>query len=281
LATKHVRAAWAAGIATAIEGPVGSSQLLSGLGIAFHTCCGPTVPDVTVQDSVSVHVAVGMAVKNGGSISAEFASLRKLFEQAQGEVTANKTGSPATDSLRALADAISQKVPIVVEVNQADQISAILKLQQAYNFKLVIVGGAEAHIALNRLVTARNNVSVLYRARVPPDDFEKLRSVENGIVLLNQANIRVGLTVGDVNDARNLRWEAGYTFTRGLPFVDALAAVTRNVADMFGVANEGLGRISVGRRANLLLFNGDPLSMQSDLQLVASGTQVECQPLQY
>lgn len=37
--------------------------------------------------------------------------------------------------------------------------------------------------------------------------------------------------------ARNLRWEAGYVVTRGLPFVDALAAVTRNVADMFQITN--------------------------------------------
>lgn len=60
---------------------------------------------------------------------------------------------------------------------------------------------------------------------------------DDSVAMLSAAGIRVGLTVGEVGDARNLRWEAGYAVTKGLPFVDALAAVTRNVADMFGITN--------------------------------------------
>lgn len=53
-----------------------------------------------------------------------------LFHVCSAEVKTNDTGNPSTDPLRALADTIMQKIPLVVEVHQADQIGALLKLQQ-------------------------------------------------------------------------------------------------------------------------------------------------------
>ena len=46
---------------------------------------------------------------------------------------------------------------------------------------------------------------------------------------------------------------------------------------MFGLPS---GRLTVGSRAEFVLFNGSPFSLQSTVQLVGMADQVDCRPLQ-
>lgn len=50
---------------------------------------------------------------------------------------------------------------------------------------------------------------MILKARVPPHNFETLRAVDDAIVILKNAGVKVALAMGDVDNARNLRWEAG------------------------------------------------------------------------
>ena len=47
----------------------------------------------------------------------------------------------------------------------------------------------------------------------------------------------------------------------GLTFEEALASVTSDVADIMGLPSD-LGRITVGKKANLVVFDGPPLTLQ-------------------
>jgi len=220
---------------------------------------------------------IGNAAKNGGSISHEFAGLRVLFNQALDAIKKNESHVEDSDTLLPIMNAIRKVYPVACEVNQADEIAALLRFQKEFGFNLVIAGAAEAHLLADRL--AQNpQVSVLLKARTPPANFETQRSVEDSIVKLITANVRTGLTMGDTDSARNLRWEAGIAVEAGLSLDSAIASVTKNVADMFNLPTEG--RIQVGQKANFLFFNANPLSLQSYIQLVASGNYVECLPKQ-
>ena len=53
------------------------------------------------------------------------------------------------------------------------------------------------------------DVPVILKARVPPHNFETLRAVDDAIVVLKQAGVKAALAMGDDDNARNLRWEAG------------------------------------------------------------------------
>ena len=66
--------------------------------------------------------------------------------------------------------------------------------------------------------------------------------------------------------------------------------MTVNVRRIFGVGPDrssatewaaGLGEVRVGTQANFVVYNGDPLGVESRVQLTALGTDVECRPIQY
>ena len=68
---------------------------------------------------------------------------------------------------------------------------------------------------------------------------------------------------GDAShNARKIRQLAGNAVANGLPWEDGLAGLTRVPAETFGVADR-LGSIAVGKRADLVLWSGDPLEVSA------------------
>jgi imidazolonepropionase-like amidohydrolase len=81
------------------------------------------------------------------------------------------------------------------------------------------------------------------------------------------------LTSGDTHNARNLRQEAGNAVAFGLPWEEALRAVTVHPARLWGL--EGYGTLEVGSVANLVVWGGDPLELLTPVrQLFIRGRQI-------
>jgi imidazolonepropionase-like amidohydrolase len=97
---------------------------------------------------------------------------------------------------------------------------------------------------------------------------------------LAAAGVRVGLSTGSYENSRHIRWDAGWQVEYGVPYATALAGITSTVADAFTLGN-GIGRIIPGTPANFVLWDQDPLTLLSRVQLVATGTNVLVLPRQY
>jgi imidazolonepropionase-like amidohydrolase len=152
-----------------------------------------------------VDVNIGNAVKGAsytGSISGQIAQLRALFKQA----TTNESN---------IGRAIQGDFPVVAHVNQADQIAAMIRLKNEFGFQLIIHGGAEAHLVANLL--AKNNVSVIY-IRTPPSTFENWDATPATPSILLNAGVTVAIAIYDPALPRNLRWEAGFAVSAGMPY---------------------------------------------------------------
>jgi len=63
-------------------------------------------------------------------------------------------------------------------------------------------------------------------------------------------------------NVRNVRQEAGNAVAYGLPWAEALRAVTLSPAEMFGVADR-IGSLQPGRVANLVVWSGDPFELST------------------
>jgi imidazolonepropionase-like amidohydrolase len=72
---------------------------------------------------------------------------------------------------------------------------------------------------------------------------------------------------GPVSDSRNLPYAAGYAVAYGLPYDEALKAITLNPAEMFGVGDK-LGSLDVGKVGNVVIANGDPLDVRTSVKQV-------------
>jgi imidazolonepropionase-like amidohydrolase len=83
---------------------------------------------------------------------------------------------------------------------------------------------------------------------------------------LYEAGVPFCIRSSGTTNTRNLPYEAAMAASYGLPPEEALKAVTLYPAQILGVADQ-LGSIAPGKRANLVLANGDLL--QASTQVVA------------
>ena len=91
---------------------------------------------------------------------------------------------------------------------------------------------------------------------------------------LHAAGVRFAIRSKGDSNTRNLPYEAAMAVSYGLPPEEGLKAVTLYPAQILGVADR-LGSIEKGRRANLVLTNGDLL--QASTQVV--GLFIDGKPL--
>jgi imidazolonepropionase-like amidohydrolase len=87
---------------------------------------------------------------------------------------------------------------------------------------------------------------------------------------LQKRGVKIALSSfsdGPSADSRNLPYAAGYAVAYGLPYDEAMKAITLNPAEMFGVGDK-LGSLDVGKVANVVIANGDPLDVRTSVQQV-------------
>ena len=149
-------------------------------------------------------------------------------------------------------------MPVVAQVDRAADIEAAIDLAAEFKFRLVIQGGAEAWKVADRLARARVPVITGALNNIPVS-FAALGARQENAALLRQAGVSVVLVSdpGDTFRARTIRQHAGNAVAYGLPWAEALRAVTLTPAEVFGVS-DAVGSLQVGRDANVVVWDGDP-----------------------
>jgi N-acyl-D-aspartate/D-glutamate deacylase len=150
---------------------------------------------------------------------------------------------------------------IAFSVDRATDIRQALAFAQKQGARPVVLGGAQAWQVAAMLAEAR--VPVVLDPLVDlPDSFDQLGATLENAARLHRAGVRIAFT--NLNDsthnARKVRQAAGVAVANGLPWDAALAALTANPAEIFGLGAE-YGRIAPGFVADLVLWSGDPLEV--------------------
>jgi Amidohydrolase family len=150
---------------------------------------------------------------------------------------------------------------IVFDVDRASDIRQVISFARRENLHLVIKGATEAWRVATELAAARVPV-LLNPLDDLPESFDAVGATLENAARLQHAGVKIAFTFDDPapHNIRRLRQAAGIAVAHGLPWEDALAAITRNPAEIFGVtaANGSLAR---GRPADLVLWSGDPLEV--------------------
>ena len=150
---------------------------------------------------------------------------------------------------------------IAFKVDRATDIRQVVAYMQKQGARPVVIGGAQAWRVAGRLAQAR--VPVVLDPLVDlPDSFDQIGATLENAARLHEAGVLIAFT--NLNDgthnARKVRQAAGVAVAHGLPWDAALAALTSNPAEIFGVGAE-FGRIAPGYVADLVLWSGDPLEV--------------------
>lgn len=258
------------GLTWAMLGP-SSDAIISGQGAAV-TLDGRY--DATLEGSRSLFVRWDAGASgNAGSRAA----LYMLFQQAIREARATTVPGEG-----ALLHAAGREALIpylaggrtVFYVERAADIRQLIAFATRNGMRPVIAGGAEAWIVADEL--ARANVPVILNPLDNlPSSFDQIGAKLDNAARLQRAGVRIAFSSGDVHNARKIRQLAGNAVAHGLPWDEALAAVTATPAEIFGLGAKR-GRIAVGQAADLVLWDGDPLEVTSLAdQVWIGGREVE------
>ena len=267
------------GITTAVVSPGGG--LVSGRSAAFDLY-GQSPSQIHRRSPLALHVNLGLAGARSmkGSRARALMRLRELLDDARVLLGARRAVearrvrrlSASVTQLSALGPVLRREIPLVVAVNRASDILATLELARAQKLRLVISGGAEGWRVAGQLAHA--GVPVLVNADLnAPVSFDTLDARYDNAALLAARGVTVALSaVGDAHNIRSLRQQAGILVAWGLPRSVALEALTHNPARIFGLKD--LGSLAPGKRANLVLWDGDPFELKTRARQVIIGGKV-------
>jgi len=152
---------------------------------------------------------------------------------------------------------------IAFGVDRASDIRQVLSFAQRHGARPVIVGGAQAWQVAAQLAQAKVPV-VLDPLVNLPGSFDQLGASLENAARLHRAGVRIAFTYFNdgTHNARKVRQAAGIAVANGLPWEAGLAAITANPAEIFGLG-AGQGRIAPGQVADLVLWSGDPLEVNT------------------
>ena len=233
--------------------------IIAGQG-AVATLDGAIVPGVR---ALFVDVGGDANALSGGSRAAQFMLLRQAFTEARSP----KLLLPSDETLltpagrRTLLSFLEEGRLFVFDADRASDIRQVLAFAREEKLKVAIAGGAEAWRVADELATARVPV-ILDPLQNLPADFDMVGATMENAARLHRAGVTIAFSFADPepHNIRKLRQAAGNAVAHGLPWEAALAALTRNPAEIFGVADR-MGTLEVGKPANLVLWSADPLEV--------------------
>ncbi|MDZ7643454.1 MAG: amidohydrolase family protein [Woeseiaceae bacterium] len=250
------------------------SHVLSGLGAIVQLGAVEDNEDALVRRRAMLVVNLGEdgGVLAGGSRAAAMMTLRTALDDAL-DYAGNKDAyesrerreySLSRTDLEAMQDVIEGSVPLLVYVDRASDIRALLDLTGEYSLPLIIAGGAEAWMVADEL--AEHDVGVILSSvNNLPGTFDELNARLDAAALLDAAGVAVTFG-GDRNaqnhNARNITQSAGIAVANGLTWETALRAITLTPAELYGVADQ-VGSLEAGKDADIVIWKNDPLELTS------------------
>jgi imidazolonepropionase-like amidohydrolase len=290
--SEHIPVTRAAGITEVLAVPAsggfdsrGSANLLGGQASAIHLA-GWTINDMLIKKSVAM-VIDWPTVDTESFDFSTFSRKQKPFSEAKQEyekqvnelsdwldnarhyAVAWGHGGPAEYQrdvkLEALVPVIRGELPVLVFASRAREIREAVEFCDKQKIKMILAGGAESY-KVKDLLRSKNIPVILQPTLTEPldEDDPYDRSLTTAAELAD-AHVKFAFGSFDNSFARRLGQQAANAVAHGLAYDEALKAVTIYPAQIFGLSDQ-LGTLENGKIANIIVTNGDPLELTTDVR---------------
>ena len=204
---------------------------------------------------------------------------KRYEQQTSPKKSKEEVKTPERDmKLDAILDVLAGKIPLVVSAHRVDDILTAIRIAEEFEIKknLVINHGTNAYKIAD--ILAREKIPVLLGPiTTQPDSMETLGANYESAMLLHKAGVLIAIQSNETHNARNLPYEAALAVANGLPHEEALKAITTNVAKIFRF-DQMAGTIEAGKRANVIVAEGDPLEPRTKITHVFIGGEQITEP---
>jgi imidazolonepropionase-like amidohydrolase len=209
-------------------------------------------------------------------------SIRGAFNDARAYWKARNaeggTGIPRHDrdvKWDAMGKALRGEIPVMFQASALSQIRAVLRFVDEQKLvNVVLVGAGDAWRVAGELQARNIAVVAGPLLALPARRYEAYDEAYTLPSRLQAAGVRFCISDGggafDAMNARNLGYHAAMAAAYGLPKDEALKSVTLYPAQILGVADR-LGSIEVGKIADLVVADGDPLEITTKVEQVYIG----------
>ena len=251
-----------------------SGTIIAGQG-SIARLNGAVVP---MAHALFIDVGGDASTLSGGSRAAQFMLLQQAFTEVrspksflQGDIRVLTPGGR-----QALQTYLDGSAPVVFDVDRASDIRQVIAFAQKEKLHVIVKGGAEAWRVAPELAAAKVPV-VINPLDDLPLSFDAVGATLENAARLQKAGVKIAFSLDDPepHNIRKVRQTAGIAVAHGLPWDAALAALTRNPAEIFGVGATN-GSLERGRPADLVMWSGDPLEVTTlaDRAFIQGQTQV-------
>ena len=286
------------------RGGSGARQFISGAAALIHTD-GWTWEEMSIKGNAAVHLVFPSLGRGGRGFGGEMpgipetpaetgvtgaasqarrtydeqiATINRFFEDARNyqKAKAAKSLDFRTDlKYEAMLPVLEGKIPLAVSASRATAIHDAVQFAEKQRIKIVILqprdlAKAAAELKEKNIPVILGKVLALPQNEDDPYDASYTLPAE-----AYKAGVKFAFGSFDNQFARNLPYQAATAVAFGLPYEEALKAVTINAAQIWGVADQ-VGSIEKGKWADLLITNGDPLETQTEIQrMYIKGQEVD------
>ncbi len=257
----------AAGITGVMVGP-GSSNAIGGQ-FAFIKTYGRRVDDMVVLSPAAIKIAFGENPMNCYGLNGNMPSSRmgiaslireELFRARQYFSQNQRENEDFT--LECYKELFEKKIPLKAHVHRADDIFTAIRIAKEFDLELTLDHCTEGHLIAEEIA------KIGYPAIVGPSlasrskDEVSLSDFKTAGIL-HDAGVTVAITTDHpVSRIQYLPLCAGIAAKEGLGETAALRAITIDAARICRV-DDKLGSLKVGKDADIVIFDGNPLEINS------------------
>ena len=196
----------------------------------------------------------------------EFFAQARYYNEVKEKAEKNKTLGPIPDPrYAALHPYLTGKKPVHIEAQTRQQIAEALLFAEKEKLKIIITGGTNAWKIADELKARKVPVIIGPVMTRPLKDHDPQDAPYANPGRLYEAGVEFCIRSDDASNSRNAPFEAAMAVAYGLPEAEALKAVTLNAAKILGVENK-LGSITPGKQANLIITDGSPLQVTTQIK---------------
>jgi imidazolonepropionase-like amidohydrolase len=191
--------------------------------------------------------------------------IRTAFTQAQENARKRDSAKeeekrPARNpKIEALEPALKGEIPVLFAAHRASDIETALRIASEYHLKPVLTLATEGYLVADSVAAAKAPV-VVHPTMQRIGALETYNTYLGNAATLAARGIPVTIGTsyeGYVPKQRVLRYEAAMAAVNGLGFEGALKAITIDAARLLGLEDR-YGSLDSGKRADIVLFDGDP-----------------------
>jgi imidazolonepropionase-like amidohydrolase len=292
--SEHIPVTRAAGITEVLAVPDsggfdagGSRGIIGGQASAIHLS-GWTINDMLIKKSVAMVISwpvIETRTFDFATFSRKekpFTEAKQDYEKQVNELTdyierarhyaqAMGHGGPSDFrrdlKLEALAPVVRGQLPVLVFTNRARDIRNAVEFCDKQKLKMILAGGEEAYKVKDLLRSKGIPVILGPTLRLPIDEDDAYDRLLSQPAELAAAGVKFAFGSFDNSFARRLGQQAANAVAYGLPYDEALKAVTVYPAEIFGVSDQ-VGTLETGKIANVIVTNGDPLELSTEVKFL-------------